>query len=179
MDDIGNIIYIIFTLVAIMLGMFGSKNKKKQPGQQQSKPGFMEELERALRGDQEPAGTPVDYSEEELEAMAYAEEGYRDEAVYEEEPETPEEPKPQETYTPNEEVLDQQVSILEAYDRIMRSNQAGEEEFLVHEGDSGLEGELKVINLEEEQHTDFSELLKDFDARKAIVYAEIINRKEF
>ncbi|MGW8315730.1 MAG: hypothetical protein ACWGNV_09035, partial [Bacteroidales bacterium] len=54
-DHIGNILYIVITLVALALGLFGKKKKKPSQGtpatgKTSSEPGFLENLERALTG---------------------------------------------------------------------------------------------------------------------------------
>ena len=68
--DIGNILYVLITLVAIIAGLLG---KKKKPANQspketenESRPGFMENIERILRmGQENPQVTELqDYEEE-------------------------------------------------------------------------------------------------------------------
>ncbi len=51
--DIGNILYVVITLVAIVASLLG---KKKKPGGKKAKPGFFENLEKVLKmGQEDPA----------------------------------------------------------------------------------------------------------------------------
>ena len=51
--DIGNILYVVITLVAIVASLLG---KKKKPGGKKAKPGFFENLEQVLKmGQEDPA----------------------------------------------------------------------------------------------------------------------------
>ena len=51
--DIGNILYVVITLVAIIASLLG---KKKKSGEKKGKPGFFENLEQVLKmGQEDPA----------------------------------------------------------------------------------------------------------------------------
>ncbi len=59
--DIGNILYIVITIVAVAVGLLGKKKKPAEGGsgapKGNARPGFMENLERVLQMGQEQAGT--------------------------------------------------------------------------------------------------------------------------
>ena len=164
--DIGNILYVVITLVAIIVGLLGKK-KKKPEGQEEgsesgeeAQPGFMESLEKMLRmGQDNPQ--PVDLPEYEEDLL---EEEYMpvvDQAS---------EKTPEPTLTTG--------SVLDDYDQIMGGlNDVGHDIFLT-DGDNVGEP-LKVIDLDQEEGTDYFEIVKDFDAGTAVVYAAIINRLDY
>ena len=160
--DIGNILYIVITLVAVLVGVLG---KKKKPGAQgtgegegKAKPGFMENLERMLTmGQENPAVVDLQEFEEDFPA----EEGLASEL----EPDSKWEPM-------------KAPSIMEEYDRIMQGNQQEESDIYFTEGDSSVES-LEVIELNKETGTSFFEIVNKFDARTAVVYSAIINRLDY
>lgn len=156
--DIGNILYIVITIVAVVMGLLGKK-KKPAGGQgkpdSQSKPGFMENLERLLTmGQEEPVVRDLMDDEEDL--------------PYEE-----------------TEVLSQEEdqvkgllnapSIMDEYERIMSSNTSSG--FEVHGEESGsMAGSIEVTDLDDDSGADYFDVVNDFDARSAIIYSAIINR---
>lgn len=163
--DIGNILYVVITLVAIIAGLLG---KKKKPANQspketenESQPGFMENLERFLRmGQENPQVTELqDYEE----AIAY------------------EEAEP--AVSLNSEVASKTTvpsrSILDDYDRIMNSMDGVEYDTSFTDGDYHLDESLVVIEMDQERKTNYFEIVKDFDAGTAIVYSAIINRLDY
>jgi len=163
--DIGNILYVVITLVAIIAGLLG---KKKKPANQSPKeteneprPGFMENIERILRmGQENPQVTELqDYEEE----IAY------------------EEPGP--AVSLNSEVATNTVvpsrSILDDYDRIMNSMDGVEYDTSFTDGDHHLDESLEVIDMDRERKTNYFDIVKDFDAGTAVVYSAIINRLDY
>jgi hypothetical protein len=160
--DIGNILYIVITLVAVIIGVLGKKKKKaqKSTGEEagESRPGFLENLERMLTmGQENPAVADLQEFEEDL---------------------------PPEGEHGSEEQLESRFETLKApnimddYDRIMKGdNQTGEDFYFV-EGD-GMSEDPEVIDLDKEPGTDFFKIVQDFDARTAIVYSVIINRLDY
>ena len=160
--DIGNILYIVITLVAVTIGLLG---KKKKPGTQgtgegggKAQPGFMENLERLLTMGQE---NPVVSDLQEFEEDLPEEEG----SVTELEAE----PRWESLKAPN---------IMDDYDRIMQGNQEEGRDIYFVDGDSMSEP-MEVIELDEESGTGFLDMVSRFDARKAIVYSAIINRIDY
>lgn len=163
--DIGNILYVVITLVAIIVGLLGKK-KKKPEGQEgsesgeEAQPGFMENLERMLRmGQDNPQ--PVDLLEHE-------------EDMHAEEYEPVVEQPSEKTY----ESLVTTGSVLDDYDKIMGGFNEVEHDIVLTDGDNVGEP-LKVIDLDQEEGTDYFEIVKDFDAGTAVVYAAIINRLDY
>ncbi|TFG88403.1 MAG: hypothetical protein E4H16_05140 [Candidatus Atribacteria bacterium] len=156
--DIGNILYIVITIVAVAVGLLG---KKKKPGQGAAatpegivRPGFMENLERVLRmGQEEPRDVYLEPYEEELQV---------EEVVVVEKP--------------NE--IKKSGSLIEEYNRIMNRRTDGEMELVNSEGESTTEA-MELVDLDYVQGTDYFELIENFDGGKAIVYSSIINRLDY
>ena len=147
--DIGNLLYIVITIVAVAVGLLGKK-KKPAPGSGgdaagEKRPSFMENLERVLAmGQEEPLVADLKPYEEDLPA---------------------EEMDPAETM----EVINHQVNspgILDQYESLM-NRRADEESMLVA---------MEVEDLDHVPGTDYFEIVKDFDAGTAVVYSAIINR---
>ena len=163
--DIGNILYVVITLVAIAAGLL---RKKKKPANQSPKetddeaqPGFLENIERILRmGQENPQVTDL--------------QGYEEDIAYEES-------RP--VVSPNSEVATKTVvpskSILDDYDRIMNSMDGVEYDTSFTDGDHHLDESLEVIDMDQERETNYFEIVQDFDAGTAIVYSAIINRLDY
>ena len=160
--DIGNILYIVITLVAVIIGILGKKKKSAQQGTGEGKgearPGFLENLERMLTmGQENPAVADLQEFEEDLPS-----EGEHDSEV---ESESRWEPL-------------KAPSIMDNYDRIMRGdNQAGKDIYLA--GGESMTEDVEVIDLDKESGPDFFEMVEKFDAKTAIVYSAIINRLDY
>lgn len=161
--DIGNILYIVITLVAVIIGLLGKKKKPAEGSsgapQREDRPGFMESLERVLTMGQEQhevqnlqnfeEDLPVE--EELVEArVAGAAEGD----------------------------MRKRPSIMEEYDRIMNRSTDGEMDLIFLE-EEGATGHLEVLELDELPGTDYFDIVKDFNAGAAIVYSAIINRLDY
>jgi hypothetical protein len=160
--DIGNILYIVITLVAVIVGLLGKKKKPAEGGSggegSEARPGFMENLERVLQmGQEEPVIRDLQEFEEDLPAEEFA-------VV-----QTPEEAYPEVRNRP---------SIMDEYDRIMKSNPDGGYNLNGPDGENMTEA-LEVIDLDEITGTDYFEIVKDFDAGTAVVYSAIINRLDY
>lgn len=153
--DIGNILYVVITLVAIIASLLG---KKKKPGTKESKPGFLENLEKALNmGQEDPAVVDLQDYEPDLE------EDERPDPVF---------------YEEASEQSKQAPTLMEEYEKMMADRQASGYASMHFDGEEVSEP-LEVINLEEEGGTDYFEIVKDFDAGTAVVYSAIINRVEY
>ncbi|MDF1574490.1 MAG: hypothetical protein P1P86_04785 [Bacteroidales bacterium] len=155
--EIGNILYIVITLVAVIVGLLGKK-KKPAPGdtdglEGERRPGFLENLERIMTmGQEESLVTDLQPYEEDLpvEEIVQAEE--EPFAYFQRSP-----------------------GILEQYDAIMNRITDGDPQLVMSEGESMLEP-LEVEDLDYIPGTDYFEIVKDFDAGTAVVYSAIINR---
>ena len=156
--EIGNLFYIVITVVAIIIGLLGKK--KKQAGQGtgetegKSQPGFLENLEKAFNVGQENQLVDLRDHEEDL-------------------------PVEEEGMAPTQAPITETGGILDEYERMLgRKNDIAEGGIILSEADI-LTEPLKVIHLKEEEGTDFFEVIKDFDAGTAVVYSAIINRVDY
>ena len=158
--DIGNLLYIVITLVAVIVGVLGKKKKPADggsgaPGESAARPGFLENLERVLQMGQE---------QPEIKDLQEFEADLPDEEVL-----TVEEPHAD---------LRNRPSILEEYDRIMNRRNEGELGSMIAEGGFTDEA-LEVIDLDGTQGNNYFDIVRDFDAGTAVVYAAIINRLDY
>ncbi|MCK5693351.1 MAG: hypothetical protein KAI08_10885 [Bacteroidales bacterium] len=160
--DIGNIFYIVITLVAVIIGVLGKKKKPAKGGsgapEGSARPGFLENLERVLQMGQEPA----EITElQEFEADLPVEETVVAEAVAD----------------PFLDVRNK-PSIMDEYDRIMNRGNDGELDIMM-DGDEFGSDAVGVVELDEIPGTNYFEIVKDFDAGTAVVYSTIINRLDY
>jgi hypothetical protein len=160
--DISNILYIVITLVAVIIGLLG---KKKKPAagdsgtpESESRPGFLENLERALTMDQEQTQVR---DLQDFEADLPTEEYVQEIPVEEVQPQVQKKP-----------------GILEEYERIMSQRSDHEQDILMGEGGVPADS-LEIIDLDDEPGTDYFEIVKEFDAGTAVVYSAIINRLDY
>jgi hypothetical protein len=153
--EFGNLIYLIFAIIAAIVGLMGKKKKPAKGGESQSgKPGFMENLEQMLKmGQDDPM--VVDLHDYEQDIMP---EEAEDETHIKAEPGTP--------------------SLMEEYHQLLGRRQEYQSEMIPDEGEYTDEP-LEVIQLDEEEATDYFEIVKDFDAGTAVVYSAIINRVDY
>jgi hypothetical protein len=158
--DVSNILYIVITLVAVIIGLLG---KKKKPAQgsvgslgNSGGSGFMANLERVLNMNEGP--------------MMAEEEPFEEELVVEQS--TPAEVD--KSYIN----MKQRPSLIEEYSRIMHRNADGEMDLTETEGE-GVTGSMEIVDLDYVPGTDFSELIRNFNAAKAVVYSTIINRLDY
>lgn len=161
--DIGNLLYVIITIVAIAIGLLTKKRKPEQQGTGESgserKPGFFENLEKMLNQEQY-AGDPVE---------TYTETFQDEDSVMEDE-----------TAEPAIEEKPAHRSILDDYNRLMNSQpeMTGNAES-ISEITPGEEAALEVIHLDEDDGTDYFEVVEEFNAATAVVYSAIINRIDY
>jgi len=161
--DIGNIFYIVITLVAVIIGLLGKKKKPADgdsgtPESENRQPGFMENLERVLTMGQEQAQVK---DLQDFEADLPVEEPVQEVEVEERFSEVMNRP-----------------SILEDYERIMNQNLDMDPDLMMAEG-GVISDALEVIDLDEIPGTDYFEIVRDFDAGTAVVYSAIINRLDY
>lgn len=158
--DIGNILYIVITLVAVIVGLRG---KKKKPGQgnpgtsgDTARPGFMENLERVLKmGQEEPMIADLEPYEEDMRSEEASVEVVKPATIAKARP-----------------------SIMDDYARIMNRRTDGEMELVNSEGES-MTDPVEIIDLDYVHGTDYFKMLENFDAGKAVVYSAIINRLDY
>jgi len=158
--DVSNILYIVITLVAVIIGLLGKKKKPVQGGAgslgNSAGSGFMANLERVLSMNEGP--------------MMVEEEPFGEELVFEQ-------PKPDEVVSSSND-MKQRPSLIEEYSRIMHRDADGEMDLAGMEGDVG-KGSMGIVDLDYVPGTNFSEMIENFDAGKAVVYSAIINRLDY
>jgi hypothetical protein len=165
--EIGNILYIVITLVAVIIGLLGKKKKPGAPGTgegaSETQPAFMENLERMLSGSQgNPEITDLQEFEEDLPPEDELEHGYAAEPIAE---------------------TRQASTLMDDYERIMHGNDQEEEDIFATGALSTEEMDmidhLEVVELDGDSGVNYFEVMDGFDARTAIVYSAIINRIDY
>ena len=160
--DIGNLLYIVITLVAVIIGVLGKKKKPAEGGsgeqESEAKPGFLENLERVLQmGQEQPQVRDLQDFEEDLPVEQVIPDEVEEESFAD---------------------LRNRPSIMDEYDRIM--NRSGDGELDSMMGDEGnMDEVLEVLDLDEISGTNYFEIVRDFDAGTAVVYSAIINRLDY
>ena len=162
--DIGNILYVVITLVAIIAGLLGKKkktaNQSPKKTSDEAQPGFMENIERILRmGQENPQVADLQDYEEDIDF---------DESK-------PVAPLKSELVA---ETLVPSTSILDDYDRIMNSMNEVDYDVSFADGDHHDES-LELGDMDHEGEANYFEIVKDFDARTAVIYSAIINRLDY
>ena len=157
--DIGNIFYIVITLVAVIVGLLGKKKKPADEGsdtpESQARPGFLENLERLLQVGQ--METTINHLQDFEEDISFEEE------------EVEVEHAPELLKAPN---------IMDEYERIMNRSTDGEMDLIDSEGERMTET-MEGAGMDYESVTDYFQIIKDFDVGTAIVYSTIINRLDY
>ena len=165
--DIGNILYIVITLIALALGLFGKKKKRpgaESPGESGSgsQPGFLENLERALN----------DLGREETAVVR----------LKEDEPDLVAEEESSESYEPFKEYLaEKEQAAFERYGPaqeypVQEPDQAMEP---VYAGEESGDGQIQVVDLDKEEGVNYFDVVRNFDLGTAVVYSAIINRLDY
>lgn len=151
--DIGNILYVVITLVAIIVSLMG---KKKKPGGKESKPGFLENLDKMLRmGQEDPS----------LRTLRDFEPDRAEESDSEFVPEV-------------SEVVNEPLSLMEEYELLLKNRGGSLVEAMDYEGESATKP-LEVVDLDDEEGTNYFNIIRDFDAGTAVIYSAIINRVDY
>ena len=157
--DGSNILYIVITLIAVIVGLPGKK-KKPAPGGagnpgNSARPGFLENLERVLNMNEGP--------------MMVMEEPYEEEV----------EQSPPVEVARSAGSMKEKHSLIEEYYQIMNRTTDAEMELMDSEGE-GATGSMEIIDLDEgSSGTDYFEIIENFDAGKAVVYSSIIDRLDY
>jgi hypothetical protein len=172
--DIGNIFYIVITIVAVILGLVGRKKRKPSASPSGSSesgkaPGFMENLENILKMGQEGPGVSGWQEEETGEPQAeeyMAEipaEGYMAE-IPEEEPEP--------------ELASEKSAFMQEYEHLLGRDTGFDANRILETRQEDME-KLEVVDLDAEEGPNYFEIIRDFDAATAVIYAAIINRIDY
>lgn len=154
--DIGNILYVVITLVAIIVSLLG---KKKKPATEESKPGFLENLDQVLRmGQENPVF--VDLKEYEPDLMVEAEKPDYEDRIE------------------DQGIISEAPSLMEEYERLLIERGGSLVEAIQMEGERSTEP-LQLIELDEMEGPDYFKMVNDFDGGTAILYSAIINRLNY
>lgn len=153
--EIGNILYIVITLVVVIVGLLGRKKKpagtSTESGESSGGGGFLENLEKAFTmGQENQVVADLRDHEEDLPVEVIEEE-----------------PAP----------VNDSRGILAQYEKLHKPKYESITDFKL-EGKRMIE-QMEVISLDEEEGTDYFEVVKDFDAGTAVVYSAIINRIDY
>jgi hypothetical protein len=162
--DIGNILYVVITLVAVVIGLLGKKKKPSSTGKGQAsgdfRGGFMENLERIMNAAQEePRMDTIEHFETDL----------------------PDEGSLPDTFEPVAVPVmaaDQPQTFLQEYQAILDRMGARGLESIMFEGERSTKP-IEVIEIDQEEGTDYLGIIQDFDAGAAVVYSAIINRIDY
>jgi hypothetical protein len=170
--DIGTLIYILITIVAVIAGVVGNKKKpagsQPSPGKETGATGFFEKLEEQLSGFiDETKGQSM--ADESVSSFAYDQEEYQTETgFYKEEVDLN-----TEEFTPS---VSQFADFEGVYDPEVNDNL----DLIISEVERTTDDDaIKIIELDENYHADYNKLVKDFDLGTAVIYSAIINRKEY
>ncbi|MDF1570329.1 MAG: hypothetical protein P1P82_01780 [Bacteroidales bacterium] len=172
--DIGTLIYIVITIIAIVAGVAG---KKKTPAGSSDGSGdgssksFFDKLEEQLTGFADEAKETAGSFAEEIKAPFTG-----DQYVVEREVAADDRREQDKTYWQN--------NIESAYDEyagIYDPDQQDELEQISEEAIRSTDESdmLQVEELDESEHPDYFEIVNEFDLGTAVVYSTIINRKEY
>ena len=153
--EIGNILYIVITLVVVIVGLLGKKKKPQGQGNEgsdgEAKPGFLENLEKAFN---------MKIQDQVVDLRDYEEDLSEEEEMVE----------------PAPELMSKPTSLMEEYKRLVEQQQEDRQpDTILSEADS-ITKPLEVVHFDDDEGTDYFEVIKDFDAGTAVVYSAIINR---
>ena len=164
--DIGTLLYIVVTIVAIIAGVSGKKKKPAAPQEgsgESSGEGFFDRLEQQLSGftgEEEEAGL-AERVEAESEREIWHEEdevSFRETVEAERESSREKPGRFEGVYNPE---MQENLDLIRA--EAERSTEA-----------------IEVLDLDDTgDHPDYFEIVKDFDLGTAVIYSAIINRREY
>ncbi len=154
--EIGNILYIVITLVVVIVGLLGKKKKPQGQGNEgsggEARPGFLENLEKAFNmGQQDQVANLREYEED-----------------------LPEE----EMVEPAPEPKSKTSGLMEEYELLAAAREKDRQRDTILSKTDKITEPIDVIQ-DDEGGTDYFEVVKDFDAGTAVVYSAIINRVDY
>jgi len=157
--DLGNIFYIVITLVAVIVGLLGKKKKPVGKGSGGSegaaRPGFLDNLEKAFNFEQpDQAGMDLrDYEEDGQSEM--------------------------ENEVPIPVAGSEPMSLTEEYEQLMGERMDRQADDRILTGSDLQTESLEIVDLDGEEGVDYFEAVRDFDAGTAVIYSAIINRLDY
>ena len=157
--EIGNLFYVVITIVAIIIGILGKKKKPAGQGtgeaEGETRPGFFENLEKAFNmGQEDRMVVNLQDHEEEL-------------------------PVEEKVEAPTSTLASEAGGLLEEYKQMLESRQAEMPGSILMTDSDFITEPVEVFQLDDEGGTDYFEVIKDFDAGTAVVYSAIINRVDY
>ena len=157
--DIGNLFYIVITVVVIIVGILGKKKKPAGQGagetQGATRPGFFENLEKAFNmGQEERMVVDVQEFEDDLPVEVIEE-------------------------APAATLASEAGGLMREYESLMNRRQEDMPGSILSSYIDMNTEPLEIINLEDEERADYFEIIRDFDAGTAVVYSAIINRIDY
>lgn len=172
--DIGTLIYIIITIIAIVAGVAGQKKKPAGGAgdtEEGASKGFFDKLEEQLTGFADEARETAGSVAEEIKAPFT-----EDQPGAEREVASDDRREHDKNYWQNN--ID---SAYDEYAGIYDPDQQDELEQISEEAvrSTNPDDALEVIEMEESSHPDYYEIVSDFDLGTAVIYSTIINRKEY
>lgn len=157
--DVGNLFYIVITIVVIIVGLLGKKKKPAGQGTgesgSESRPGFFENLEKAFNMGQENQMV-VDLQDHEEDI-----------------------PVEEKVELPASSLSSEAGGLMEEYERMLSSRKEDIPGGILLTDADMITEPLEVIDLDDEEGTNYFEVVKDFDAGTAVVYSAIINRVDY
>ncbi len=185
--DIGTLVYIIITIVAIVAGGAGNK-KKPAPGNPGSgentgSNSFLEKLEEQFGNFADEARGSL---QEEVDEEVYVtgQEAEEEAAAFEETPAAEASRSAEEQAAPSYEFAWNDpanvYSQYEGYYDLDEKDKSDYDDLKASEARrTNDEDEIRVIDMDEDSYVDYFEIVKNFDLGTAVIYSTIINRKEY
>lgn len=169
--DIGTLIYIIVTIVAVIAGAAGKKKKPVATGAptesseaESQNPGFFKKLEDQLGNIVDEAKSSVQEITDEFKPSS-------------------EQPVDPFFATPVQEEVEERhhESLFDQYEGLFDPDAQENQELMESEAVRSTDaGEiLHAVEVDEYEHPDYFEIVKDFDLGTAVVYSTIISRPEY
>ena len=161
--DIGNVIYIVATIVAIAVGLLG---KKKKPAGTGGAP---------VESEPEKKKGFFDVIGKEMESFMESKNLYEDLGI-----DRPGDSEPDyDVESETEDVVSEELESIQAeYEDVQHSGMLSTYDQVISGGQS-MTAPLEIIELEEYDESDFFDIDREFDLKSAIIYSAIINKIEY
>lgn len=189
--DIGTLIYIIVTIVAIVAGVAGNKKKpapgKSGSGKNTGSKSFLEKLEEQFGAFADEArSSQPESDDEEIFVTGQSREEDSDELTEEfaEAPAAGASRSAEEKAAPAYEFAwNDPSNVYSQYEGFYDQDEGGKADYenlkSAEARRSTNEDEIQLIDMDDVSHADYFEIVKDFDLGTAVIYSTIINRKEY
>lgn len=171
--DIGTLIYIIITIIAIVAGVAGKKKNpagNTAPAGEEAPKGFFDKLEEQIGGFVDEAKESVNSVSDEIRSAVTGDESVmQQEAVQED------------RFNYDTDFEEDYESEFNAFEGVLDQEQQDNLDLVNSEATRVTDEEdvMQVIDMDQPNHPDYFEVVKDFDLGTAVIYSTIINRKEY